>query len=136
MWSFIFEIAVFAGLAGVIVLALRALPRVSNEVFLESRSRIRTHELTLMLEHADEVLKVWFEKFLRRLKVFILRADNVVTEKIAKVTDDRTKEKTSFVVSPPEGESEEDRIAITEEGKSPNCRKSGEERKFRFKIKR
>lgn len=115
MWQFIFEIMVFAGLAGGIALALRALPRVSNEVFAESRSRMRTHELMLFLERADDVLKAHFEKFLRKMKIVILKADNAVTEKIAKVTDTRTKEKTSFVV--PQAEPEKPpKPAITEEG--------------------
>lgn len=118
MLPFIFEIAVFAGLAGVIVIALRALPRVSDEVFAESRSRIRTHELTLLLESADEMLKANFEKFLRKMKIVILKADNAVTEKIAKVTDNRTKEKTSFVIPQAKEEKELPKFTITEEGRS------------------
>ncbi len=124
MFSFISEIAVFVGLSGVVFLALRALPRVPDEAFTESRSRIRTHEFLLLLEKTDDILKSAFEKLLRRLKILILKMDNMVTKKIGKVTDDRTKEKTSFVIPnlPVEaggGEEmrEEVAVMITEEGK-------------------
>lgn len=113
MLTFVFEIAVFVGLAGIIILVLRVLPKISNEVFEPNLSKFRTHELTLMVEKADVVLKAWFEKFLRRLKVFLLKADNAVTEKIEKVADDRIiREKTAFI---PEVMKEEG-VAITEEG--------------------
>lgn len=81
------------------VIALRALPRVSNEVFAESRSRVRVHELMIALERVDDVLKILFEKFLRRLKVLIMKLDNVVTKKISKFKNERTKEKATFMLS-------------------------------------
>lgn len=99
MFAFIFEIIIFVCLAVLMVIALRALPRVSNEVFTESRSRVRVHELMIALERVDDVLKILFEKFLRRLKVLIMKLDNIVTKKISKFKNERTKEKATFMLS-------------------------------------
>jgi hypothetical protein len=98
MFAFIFEIIIFVCLAILMVIALRALPRVSNEVFTESRSRVRVHELMIALERVDDVLKILFEKFLRRLKVLIMKLDNIVTKKISKFKNERTKEKATFLL--------------------------------------
>lgn len=98
MFAFIFEIGIFVSFAVLILIALRALPRISNEVFTESHSRVRMHELMIMLERVDDILKVLFEKFLRRLKVLIMKLDNIVTKKISKFKNERTKEKTAFIL--------------------------------------
>lgn len=98
MFAFIFEIIIFVCLAILMVIALRALPRVSNEVFTESRSRVQVHELMIALERVDDVLKILFEKFLRRLKVLIMKLDNIVTKKISKFKNERTKEKVIFMI--------------------------------------
>jgi hypothetical protein len=101
MFAFILEIAIFACLAGILALALRALPRISNEVFTGSHSFIKTHELTLFVERLDESLKAVFEKFLRRIKVIILKLDNIVTKKITKFQNDRSKERISYGMEAP-----------------------------------
>ena len=36
------------------------------------------------LEKFDEWLKIFFEKFLRRVKVWILKLDNVVSERLSR----------------------------------------------------
>ena len=113
MFAFVFEIAIFASLAGILFVSLRTLPRVSNEVFTENRSRIRAHEFMLFIERADVVLKVLFEKFLRRLKVIILKFDNFLTKKISDLKKEQPSIKNSFVI-----ETIEEEIKITPEGVS------------------
>lgn len=106
MLAFVFEILVFASLAGILALAMRTLPRISNEVFVGTRSLVRTHELMLFLERMDETLKSVFEKFLRRAKVVILKLDNIVTKKIAQFSEERAKEKLTFIVEEKPAEKE------------------------------
>jgi hypothetical protein len=95
-------------LSAILLIGLRTLPRVSNEVFEGSHSRVKTHELMLILEKVDEVFKVFFEKFLRRLKVFILKLDNVVTRKINKYKNERLRERNSFVLEKEEKQNGEE----------------------------
>jgi hypothetical protein len=98
MWSFIFEIVIFVALAGILAITLRVLPRVSNEVFTGSHSFIKAHEVMVFFEQMDSALKSVLEKFLRRAKVIILKLDNFVTKKIAEFSNDRAKEKNTFVI--------------------------------------
>lgn len=98
MFSFVFEILVFISLAGILAITLRVLPRVSNEVFTGSHSLIKVHEAMVFFEQMDGALKSMLEKFLRKVKVIILKLDNFVTKKIAEFSNDRAKEKSSFVI--------------------------------------
>lgn len=97
MLVFAFEILIFVALAGILALALRVLPRVSNEVFTGSHSFIKAHEVMVFFEQMDITLKSVLEKFLRRVKVVILKLDNFVTKKIGEFSIDRAKEKNMFV---------------------------------------
>lgn len=92
MTSFILEIIMVASLGVVLYLFARALPRVDDVLVSPEDKKLRTHWLTVYLEKADEWLKVVFEKFLRRVKVLLLKLDNIVSKRLNKFKKEPQKE--------------------------------------------
>lgn len=92
MTSFILEIIMVASLGVVLYLFARALPRVDDVLVSPGDKKLRTHWLTVYLEKADEWLKVVFEKFLRRVKVLLLKLDNIVSKRLNKFKKEPQKE--------------------------------------------
>jgi len=82
MIKFILEILIFLSLGAAVYLVARSLPRINDEDF-QKPAGSRASWLMPYLEKADELLKVYLERFLRRLKVFVMRLDNWVSQKLA-----------------------------------------------------
>jgi len=82
MFKFILDIVVVISLGVVLYLLARTLPRISEVADDTLESRIRTHRLSMYVERMDEWVKAFFEKFLRRAKVWILKLDNTVSERL------------------------------------------------------
>lgn len=82
MLKFILDIIVVISLGAILYLFARTLPRISEVADDTLASRIRTHRLSMYVEKVDEWLKVFFEKFLRRAKVWILKLDNTVSDRL------------------------------------------------------
>lgn len=80
--KFVLEILIFICLGIAVYFLARALPRIGDD-------RMRRPAgggfswLMPYLEKTDSLLKVYSEIFLRRLKVFILRLDNWVSQRLA-----------------------------------------------------
>ncbi len=84
MFSFILEIIIFVSLSVIVYLLARTLPRIDDSAITKDPLEFRTHWLMAYLEKFDEWLKIFFEKFLRRVKVWILKLDNVVSERLSR----------------------------------------------------
>lgn len=75
----------------------RAVPRISEEELKKNPAAIPSHGFMMFLEQVDERLKLIFEKWLRRIRVWILKFDNFVAEKLKKFKKETSKE-TGFAV--------------------------------------
>lgn len=82
MFKFALDIVVVLSLGVILYLFARALPRISEIADDTRDEKIRTHHLSMYAERVDEWLKVFFEKFLRRAKVWIMKLDNTVSERL------------------------------------------------------
>ena len=83
-YSFILQTLFFVSLGAVVVIIARALPRVEDEMMAKRsiKGRIETLIGKIPLEKMDESLNLVVHKILRRLKVVILKADNIVSGKL------------------------------------------------------
>ncbi len=89
MIRFIIQTLIILSLGGMLYLMAKALPRVSDE---ETVDHMRHSRLMEYLEKLDELLKSFFEKALRRSRVWLLKLDNVITKKLDRFKKSGTKE--------------------------------------------
>lgn len=81
MYNFILQTIIMVSLGAVIYLFARAVPRVDDSApSKQSRDYIEELLNKLPLEKADAFLSALFEKTLRKLKVVILKLDNLLTK--------------------------------------------------------
>ncbi len=78
----------------ILFLISRTFPRISEEELNSRLSKDKTHWLMTYFEKIDEWLKAFFEKFLRRMKVWILKLDNMISVKLNKFKKETAKETT------------------------------------------
>ncbi len=84
MLTFVIEMVMVASLAAVLYIAARVLPRV-NEAEVDSVvPHIVVVRLTGYFERFDEWFAFISEKFLRRVRVILLKLDNVVSKKLSR----------------------------------------------------
>jgi len=83
-YSFILQTIFFASLGMAVIVIARALPRVEDEMVAKRsvKGRIESLISKMPLDRMDETLNIFFHKILRRLKVVILKADNIVSSKL------------------------------------------------------
>lgn len=82
MFTFILDIVIVACLGFILYLFARTLPRIDDTTNLPIEARMQQHGFSLFLERLDEWLKAFFEKFLRRMKVWVLKVDNWVSVRL------------------------------------------------------
>lgn len=82
VFKFILEIIIFLALGAVVYFLARALPRVNNVDFQRSASS-RISWMMPYLEKTDKWLQIFLERFLRRLKILVMRLDNWVSQRLA-----------------------------------------------------
>ena len=92
MWKFIIQILLVSSLAAIIYIFARVLPRIDDTEFNKKAPRTNTHWFIIYLEKADEWLKAYSEKFLRRIRVFILKLDNLIANKLHRFKKQTPKE--------------------------------------------
>lgn len=92
MLQFVFEMLIVLSLSVVLYLFARTLPRVSDELEVKNELRFKEHWFVSYLEKTDEWLKIILEKLLRRIKVWILKLDNVVSDKLGKFKKESQKD--------------------------------------------
>ena len=102
MYNFIFQTIIVVALGAMIYLTARALPRVPAEI--ETAPRGRTADLLerliarLPLKKLDAATSSFLEKFLRRVRLFVLKFDNWIHHSITTIratTNDAVKESSS-----------------------------------------
>ena len=86
MYDFLLQSIFFLSLGVVIYLMARAVPRISESgEVIHAPSRFDRLLSRLPLARIDEKLNGFFEKFLRRLKVLIMRSDNFINNHLSKI---------------------------------------------------
>jgi len=88
---FILQVIIMLSLGALLYLFGRALPRISEED-IRPQTALAPHRFMNFVEKADEWFKSVFENFLRRLRVIILKLDNMITKKINSFKKEPTKE--------------------------------------------
>jgi len=90
MVKFILEIIIFLSLGFILYLAAKTLPRISESD--TDLSSARSRWFTLYLEKIDEWLEFFLEKILRRVRVLIMKLDNVITKQLNRFKKEPQKE--------------------------------------------
>lgn len=89
MYNFILQTIIMASLGAMVYLIARAAPRVgdSEEIFGKFSYAGRLDRLIAKIpfDKIDAVLSIFVEKFLRKLKLFLLKWDNLLSEHIKKI---------------------------------------------------
>lgn len=86
MYNFILQISLMASLGVMVYLVGRAVPRVNDEVAEPSdKSKIEKLISSLPLDRLDAAFSNFLEKFLRRLRLILLKLDNAVGGHLNKI---------------------------------------------------
>ena len=89
MAHFILQTLIMLALGVIIYLMAVALPRVSDE---ETNAPGKTSRTMIYIEKADEFFQGFWEKTLRRIRVWLLRLDNFITKKLNRFKREAGKE--------------------------------------------
>ncbi len=89
MAHFILQTLIMLALGAIIYLMAVALPRVGDE---EINTPGKTSRTMVYIEKADEIFQGFWEKTLRRFRVWLLRLDNFITKKLDRFKKDVAKE--------------------------------------------
>ncbi len=85
MAMFIFTTVLMISLSAVLYLMVRALPRIAEEPPVEKRSLLDRWAHSQIPEKVDNTVNGFLLKFLRRLKVVVLKIDNGLSTRLEKV---------------------------------------------------
>jgi len=85
MAMFIFTTVLMFSLSAVLYLMVRALPRIAEEPAVEKRSLLDRWAHSQIPEKVDNTVNGFLLKFLRRLKVVVLKIDNGLSTRLEKV---------------------------------------------------
>ena len=95
LYSFVLEVIIFLGIGVIILILARALPRIENEVVVSSprprKNKILLFFKNIPLDKIDDYLNLALHKMLRKLKIAIMRADNLITHKLKSTRSDSSK---------------------------------------------
>jgi len=93
VYNFILQTIVMASLGMMIYLVARAMPRVT-EIPKINQAKDYFEKLLkkFPLEKADMLATLWTEKFLRKLKIVILKLDNLLSKHLKEIKPANTKE--------------------------------------------
>lgn len=95
MYSFILQFIVMVSLAAIIYLVARTIPRIDENVVLGETKKSFFDDLVpkLPLEKIDLFFSNLLEKMLRRVKIVIMKIDNILTRRISDFKSPASKEK-------------------------------------------
>ncbi len=88
MFQFIITNIFVISLGVILYVAVRTLPRIEESGVPEKKNAWEKWLASGVPERLDRVLNGFLAKFLRKLKIFLLRADNAVTAQLKKVKSD------------------------------------------------
>ena len=97
MITFILQIIAMCALGFIVYMIGRVVPRVHESDIEKAKEISLFHWLIGYLEQVDDWLLVVFEKFLRKLRVSIMKLDNVISKRLAKFKKEQTKESIAFI---------------------------------------
>jgi len=91
VYNFILQTIVMVSLGTMIYLVARAMPRVTETAKTEpAKDYFDELMKKLPLEKADMLATLWTEKFLRKLKIVILKLDNFLSKHLKNLKPDST----------------------------------------------
>lgn len=90
MLKYVSHIAMVVSLGAILYIMARVLPRVDDTV--TGGLTFKTDWVIRRIEAADRVLRLFLEKFLRRLGVILMKMQNAAHRKLARIRRDRAKE--------------------------------------------
>ena len=97
MYNFVLQTIVMLSLGAIIYLFARALPRVLETASSEPRKNyLEDFFRKFPLEKADAFSSYWLERFLRKLKIVVLRLDNLLSKHLSNLKPAATEEKPSL----------------------------------------
>jgi len=102
MYNFVLQLIVFTSLGIVVYLMARALPRVSDSETTRGPNWIDRLMKRVPTQEIDRGINVFLVKFLRKLKLVILKIDNFISHRLGKLS-----KKSSI---PPEKKEEEKQL--------------------------
>ena len=88
MHLFILQIVLMLSLGITIYMIARAVPRVSDEVadgIIKRQTKLDNLFSFLWVEKIDPLLHNFLEKFLRNMKLFLMKLDNITTDYLEKI---------------------------------------------------
>jgi hypothetical protein len=89
MLHFILQTLIMLALGVMIYLMAAALPRIGDEA---ENAPGQMSRAMAYIEKADEIFRGFWEKMLRRVRVWILRLDNLITKKLGRFKKEAGKE--------------------------------------------
>ncbi|MBI5220555.1 MAG: hypothetical protein HY978_01810 [Candidatus Liptonbacteria bacterium] len=89
MFQFILTEVVFLSLGTIMYLAIRALPKVSDDQSGNQTSAIERLIASGIPERIDSLVNASLAKFLRKIKVLVLKIDNAITRWLSKAKAER-----------------------------------------------
>ncbi len=100
MYNYILQAGLFIGLAAVIYIFVKAAPRVGD---LPQEKKERFHwSNRFPLEKLDSLVSSYFEKWLRKNRVFLMKLDHFISRQIDKVKNNKqTDEKKEEIFKSP-----------------------------------
>ncbi len=101
MLRFIIQTLIMVSLAAILYLMAKAVPRIGDEPENGPENQGR---VMMYVEKLDEFLKAFLEKFLRQVRVWILKFDNFIGQKINRFKKEAPRE---TKLPPVEGENKE-----------------------------
>ena len=82
-YSLLLEVIIFVSLGSMVLILARALPRVEDESMAVRRGKkLHGRSAMIPLEKIDATINVFLHKTLRKLKVFVMKIDNAISEKL------------------------------------------------------
>jgi len=90
MYDFILQLLIMSSLATIIYLAARAIPRIDESALLSSskNSAFRNWISNIPLEKIDLMFDNLLEKLLRKIKIVVMKTDNVLTRRLSSFKPD------------------------------------------------
>lgn len=85
MFAFVFVLVLMASLSAVLYLVVRALPRIADDPDTDRRSFLDRWAHSEIPEKVDLALNSFLIKFLRKVKVVILKLDNELSKHLQRV---------------------------------------------------
>ena len=85
MYNFILQICSMVGFGGMVYMIARGTPRIDDRLEEKEKSKLDRWFSKIPIEKIDITLSNFLEKFLRRLRVYLLRMDNFLVGHLNKI---------------------------------------------------